>query len=217
MPISPLQLYMLVIVGEIEQQLTMTKFWFRGGSASPASTIPIEMAQIHAQFKSTCLPKYQLFCSSRWHGNHLMILNMSTKPRQMIDEVINVSGGQDAISLPAFASGVLSLRSGFADRTRNGRLFLPSPDTGSSDGSRLTAGAFGLLQAFGAELIAKFGPSGTNAYGRIGIFSRKLGVTQPLGPGSPMNYSTAGWTQCTEVIARSEIATQRKRKLGRGQ
>jgi hypothetical protein len=217
MPISPLQLYVMLLVGEIENQLTITKFWFRGGSASPASTIAIEMSNIHSHFKSTLLPKYQAFCSSRWHGNHLMLINLTTEPKQMIDDVITVSGFQDAISLPAFAAGVLSLRSGFADRTRNGRIFLPSPSTGDSDGSRLTGASLGLLQAFGSQLLTSFGTSGVNAYGRIGIFSRKLGVTRVTVPIPKLNYSTAGWTQCTAVIARSEIATIRKRKLGRGQ
>lgn len=217
MPLSPLKLYMMLIVGELENQLTITKFWFRGGTASPASTVTVEMTQIHAAFKANILPKYQAFCSSRWHGNHLLLMEMTTRPRQMIDEVIAVSGFQDAISLPAFSSGVLSLRSGFSDRTRNGRLFLPSPSSGDCDGSRLSSASFGLLQTFGNSLLTYFGPSGSNAYGRIGIFSRKLGVTRVLTPTPQLNYSIAGWTQCTEVIARSEIATQRKRKLGRGQ
>lgn len=216
MPLSPLKLYMLLIVGEIEQQETITKFWFKGGTASPASTVQAEISNIHSGFKTSVLPKYQAFTSSRWHGNHLMILEMTTRPRVMIDETIAVSGFQDAISLPAFSSGVLSLRSGLSDRTRNGRLFLPSPSSGDCDGSRLTGASFGLLQAFGNQLLTTFGPTGTNAYGRIGIFSRKLGVTRVLTPLPQLNYSTAGWTQCTEVIARSEIATQRKRKLGRG-
>lgn len=217
MPVTPRQLYMMQLVGELEQQLTITKFWFRGGDSSPASTIAIEMSNIHAHFKSTVLPKYQAFCSSRWHGNHLILICMTTEPKQMIDETIAVSGFQDAISLPAFASGVLSLRSGFASRTRNGRVFLPSPSTGDGDGSRLTGASFGLLQAFGNQLLTSFGTSGVNAYGRIGIFSRKLGVTRVLTPTPKLNYSTAGWTQCTEVIARSQIATQRRRRLGFGQ
>jgi hypothetical protein len=217
MPISPLQLYMMQIVGEIENQLTITKFWFKGNSASPASTIAIEMSNIHSHFKSTVLPKYQAFCSSRWHGNHLMLINLTTEPKQMIDDVIAVSGFQDAISLPSFAAGVLSLRSGFANRNRNGRIFLPSPSTGDGDGSRLTGASFGLLQAFGSQLLTSFGTSGVNAYGRIGIFSRQLGVTRVLAPTPHLVYSTNGWTQCTQVIARSEIKTQRRRMLAHGQ
>lgn len=142
---------------------------------------------------------------------------MTTKPRVMMDEVLSVSGVQDAISLPAFSGGLLSLRSGFSDRTRNGRLFIPSPSSGDCDGSRLTGASFGLLAALGGALVNTFGPTGTNTYGRLGIMSMKLGRTQPGGPGTPYNYSLAGFTACTDIIPRSEIATIRKRKLGRGQ
>lgn len=216
MPVSPIQLYMLQVVGEIENQVTINRFWFKGHTASPASTILIEMSNIHSHFKSTVLPKFQAYCSSRWHGNHLMILNMSTRPRQMVDEVINVAGLQDAMSLPSYSAGLLSLRSGFADRTRNGRIYLPPTDAGNNDGSRHSGAAFGLLQAFGAQLLTSFGPAGVNTYGRIGIFSPKLGRTQPGGAGTQMNYSVAGWTACTEIIPRSLIATQRKRYVGKG-
>lgn len=217
MPITPNKLYMVTLVGEIENQLTMNRFWVKGHTASPASTVVAEINGIYGGFNTGIIPVYRNFLSSRWHGNHISIVEMTTRPRQMLDVVLSSSGVQDAISLPAFAAGILSLRSGFADRTRNGRLFIPSPDSGSCDGSRLTGGAFGLLQAIGAAVLNVFGPTGSNTYGRIGIFSRKLGVTRVAGPPPVLNYSTNGWTACTEMIARSEIGTIRKRKLGRGQ
>lgn len=217
MPVSPLQLYMFMIVGELHQQLTVTRLWFRGHTASPASTVAIELSNIKTGVVNSILPAYRNFLSSAWHGNHLLAMNMTTVPRIMIDEVISASGVQDAISLPSFNAGVLSLRTGLSGRTRNGRLFLPSPSSGDCDGSRLTGASLGLLQAFGNTLLNVFGPTGTNAYGRIGVFSRKLGVTRNAGPPPSLSYSIAGWTAVTEVIARSEIATMRKRKLGRGQ
>lgn len=217
MPITPNKLYMIRLIGELENQLTITTLWVKGHTASPASTVTAEMSGLRLNMVNSIIPAYRNFVSSRWHGNHLLILEMTTKPRQMWDEVLAVSGVQDAISLPAFAGGLLSLRSGFSDRARNGRLFIPSPSSGDCDGSRLTGASFGLLSSLGGALINTWGPTGTNTYGRLGIMSMKLGRTQPGGPGTPYNYSTAGWTQCTEIIPRSEIATIRKRKLGRGQ
>jgi hypothetical protein len=217
MPITPPKLYMVRIVGEIEQQLTITTLWLKGHTASPASTVAAEISGIKSGMSATVIPAYRTCLSSKWHGNHQVILEMTTKPRVMDDIILSISGVQDAISLPAFNSQLLSLRSGFSDRSRNGRLFLPPADSGACDGSRLIGGSFGLLQAFGAALFNLWGPAGTNNYVRLGIFSPKLGRTQPLGPGTPYNYSVAGWNQCTEIIARSEISSTRKRRLGHGQ
>jgi hypothetical protein len=216
MPITPNKLYMVRIIGEIEQQLTITTLWLKGHTASPASTVSAEISGIKSGMSGTIIPAYRACLSSKWHGNHQIIMEMTTKPRVMDDTILSISGVQDAISLPAFDSQLCSLRSGFSDRSRNGRVFLPPPDSGACDGSRLIGGSFGLLQAFGAALFNTWGPSGTNTYVRLGIMSMKLGRTQPLGPGTPYNYSLAGWTACTEVIARSEISSTRKRRLGHG-
>lgn len=217
MPISPLKLYCCWIVGELDNQLTVTRLWFRGGTSSPASTVTAEIGGIRSGIVTSILPAYRNFCSSLWHGNHLQIMEMTTTPRVMIDEVISVSGIGDAQSLPSFCAGVLSIRTGFSGRTRAGRLFLPGIPDGGSLNSKLTGASFGQLQAFGTTLLNVFGPSGTNAYGRWGVFSRKLGVTRSAGPPPSLSYSIAGWTQATEAIARFDVATMRKRKLGRGQ
>lgn len=217
MPVTPRQLYVSMIVGELHGQLTVTRFWIRGGDSSPASTIAAEIAGIRLAMFNTILPAYKNFLTSAWHGNHMLTMNLTTNPKVMIDEVIAVSGDQDATALPSFCAGLLSLRTGFAGRTRSGRLYLPGIASGDSDASLLTGGAFGLLQTFGNTLISTFGPSGSSTYGRLGVFSRKLGVTRVVGPPPSLTYSTAGWTQITQAIARPEVASMRKRKLGRGQ
>lgn len=217
MPITPAMMYMVRIIGELEQQLTITTLWLKGHTASPASTVQAEISGIKSGMSATVIPAYRNCLSSKWHGNHQVILEMTRQPRVMDDITLSISGVQDAISLPAFNAQLCSLRSGFSNRSRNGRLFLPSPDSGACDGSRLTGGSFGLLQAFGAALYNLWGPSGTNTYVRLGIFSPKLGRTQPLGPGTPYSYSTAGWNQVTEIIPRSELSSIRKRRLGHGQ
>jgi hypothetical protein len=147
----------------------------------------------------------------------MVTMEMTVRPRAMIDEVIAVSGDQDATALPSFCAPVLSYRTGFSGRSYCGRIYLPGLAEGSSVSSRLSGGAFGLVAALGAALKSTFGPTGTNAYGRIGVFSRLAGVTRSIGPPPVLNYSIAGWTQITEYIARPDIGSQRKRKLGIGQ
>lgn len=217
MPITPRKLYQAMIVGELHGQLTVTRFWIRGGDASPASTVQAEIAGVRTGMLNLILPAYQAFCSSAWHGNHLLILEMTVLPRVMIDDVISVAGQADAQSLPSFCAGLLSLRTGFSGRSRCGRIYVPGIAVGDDQDSRLTGSAFGALQALGNTLNTTFGPAGSNAYGRVGVFSRKLGVTRNIGPPPSLTYSIAGWTQATTFIARPDIATMRKRKLGVGQ
>ena len=217
MPVTPTKLYMVRIIGELEQQLTITTLWLKGHTASPASTVGAEISGIKQGMSTVVIPAYRQCLTSSWHGNHQIILEMTTKPRVMDDIVLSISGVQDAVGLPAWDAQLLSLRTGFSDRSRNGRLFLPPADNGSCDGSRLQGFQFGFLQAFGAALHNLWGPSGTNNYVRLGVMSMKNGRTQPGGPGTPYTYSISGWTQVTEIIPRSEIASMRKRRLGHGQ
>lgn len=217
MPITPRKLYMATIVGSLHGQLTMTRLWLRGGDASPASQVKTELAGIRTGLFGPVLDAYKACLSSAWHGNHLSIIEMTVRPREMIDEVIAVSGNQDADALPSFCAALLSFRTGFSGRSYAGRLYLPGVASTLSTESRLDGSAFGLVQAFGASLLSTFGPNGTNFYGRVGVFSVKLGVTTNVGPPKTLNYSIAGWRQITECIARPDIATMRKRKLGVGQ
>jgi len=217
MPISPRKLYCCTIVGELHGQQVMTRFWIRGGDASPASTVTAEITNIRAGMFTNILPAYKACLTSAWHGNHMTTMEMTTRPRVMIDEVIAVSGDQDADALPSFCAAVLSYRTGFSGRSYAGRVYLPGLYAGSSESSRLVGGAFGLVQSLGATLLSTFGPTGTNTYGRVGVFSRLAGVTRSAGPPPVLNYSILGWTQITQYIARADVGTQRKRKLGVGQ
>lgn len=123
---------------------------------------------------------------------------------------------QTGNSLPSFCAGLLSLRTGLTGRSRVGRIYVPGVAEDLSDNSRLEGAYTSVLQTLGSTLLTRYGPSGSFAHCRIGVFSRKLGVVRNPLPTPTLSYNLNGWTQITAFIARNEIATQRKRKLARG-
>lgn len=217
MPVTPRQLYQVKLIGELHGQLTETRFWLRGGDSSPASTVAAEIAGIRLPFINTIIPAIKSFCNQEWHAKTLLTVQMSVRPGIFIDDVLTGGGSQVGDSLPSFCAGLLSLRTGLTGRERVGRIYLPGVAEDFSQDSRLAGDYLGILQSIGNTLLSTFGPSGSTGYGRIGVFSRKLGVTRNIGPPPTLSYSINGWTQITSFIARPEVATMRKRKLARGQ
>lgn len=217
MPVSPIQLYMVKYIGELHGQVTETRFWVKGHTASPASTVAAEIQGIRNEFFGAILTAFKACCNQEWHAKTLLTVQMTQRPGIFIDDFLTGGGIISGNALPSFCSGVLSLRTGITGRSRVGRLYIPGVPEDFSQDSKFSGDYLGIIQSLGSTILGKFGPSGTVGYGRIGVFSRKLGVTRSAGPPPSLSYSTAGWTQVTSFIARSEVATQRKRKLGRGQ
>lgn len=213
MPLSPLQLYCAKLIGELHGQTTETRFWLRGGTSSPASTVAAELQGIRNDMITYVVPAVKAFASQEWHAKTLLTIQMSARPGSFIDDVLSGGGSQVGDSLPSFCAGLLSLRTGLTGRSRVGRIYLPGVAEDFSQDSKLAGDYLGILQSLGSTLLARFGPSGATGYGRIGVFSRKLGVTRNPGPPPTLAYSTAGWTQITSFIARPEVASMRKRKL----
>jgi hypothetical protein len=217
MPLSPRQLYRIKVIGELHGQYTQNEFWIRGADASPASTVAVEIGAINNHFRDNVIPLIKNFASQEWAAKTMLTVQMSANPGVFIDNVLTGGGIQLEHSLPSYCAGLLSLRTGLTGRSRVGRIYVPGVAEDRSSSSRLEGDYLAILQSLGSALLGFYGPSGSHAYGRIGVFSRKLGVTRM--PGAPpwLQYSTAGWTQITAFIARNEVATIRKRKLARGQ
>lgn len=217
MPVSPRQLYKVKVIGELHGQYTQNEFWFRGGDSSPASTVQAEITGINNDFRDQIIPLIKNFASQEWYAKTMLTVQMSASPGIFIDNVLTGNGIQLEHSLPSFCGGVLSLRCGLTGRSRIGRLYIPGVAEDRSSLSRLEGDYLAILQTLGSTLLGRYGPTGTVGYGRIGVFSRLLGVSRIALPTPHLLYSTAGWTQITAFIARNEIGTIRKRKLARGQ
>lgn len=196
----------------------MTLFHFRALTTSPHSSHTGEANALINDVKTLILPKIQAFASDDWTALTILCVSLIPRPGVLLEDRLgNATGFQPDESLPSFCAGLLSLRSGVAGRSAHGRIYIPGVPENALDSSKLTGVALGLLSDIGTALTARFGNTGSSNYARYCIFSRKLGVTRNPGPPPTLTYSMTGAFTVSSVIARPEIATQRKRKLQRGQ
>lgn len=217
MPLTPRQLYRVIITGELHGQQTMNLFHFRGADSSPASTITAEITNLYNDFNTNVIPAYKLCICQEWQAKSLKVVQLTANPGAFIDQVLVGNGAQTGDSLPSHDAGVLSFRTGLTGRTRAGRIYVPGVPEDNSASSRYEVGLLSVVQSLGTLLVNRYGPTGTSSSGRFGVFSRKMGVIRHPGPPPWLEYTLTGWTQITAAIARPELGTMRKRKQHHGE
>lgn len=214
---TPRGLYRLKLVGELHGQLTETAFHFKGADSNSYTSYLAEMQALHDDFTSNIITPYKTFCNQEWKAKSLLTIQLLPTPGILLESILTGGGVQVGNSLPSFCAGLLSLRTGFTGRSYHGRIYIPGVSEDLSSLGKLEGNYLSLLQSLGATLLTRYGPSGAANSARLGVFSRKLGVTRVTLPIPHLTYSLSGWNQLSTVVARAEIATQRKRKLARGQ
>lgn len=217
MPLTPRGLYRISLIGELHGQATQTAFHFTTSESSAQSSYQTELNETMDNFISTIMPLWQVFCSQEWVAKTLVGITLIPKQAVFIEKRFSSgTGGQPNNSLPSFCAGLLSLRTGVGGRNRIGRLYVPGVAEDSSSASRLEGVYLGLLSNLGNKLVSQYGANGAYPWVHYGVFSRKLGVTRVTGPPPTLNYNIAGFQRISNIIARPEIATVRRRKLARG-
>lgn len=218
MALDPKGLYRIKLIGEVHGQATETAFHFQTSDVNVQPSYEVELRETMEDFIQYILPKVQAFCSQQWSAKTLVGVTLIPRESVFIETRIpNGAGFQSDDSLPSHDAGLLSLRTGKGGRSRIGRLYLPGVSENLSSTSRLEGQYLGLLSDFGSTLTQRYGLNGAYPYIRYGVFSRKLGVTRVLLPTPHLIYSHNGFTIVRNTVARPEIATQRRRKLARGQ
>jgi hypothetical protein len=118
-----------------------------------------------------------------------------------------VTGGSGGDPLPPQDACVFSLRTTLAGRSFRGRFYLPSlQETGQSSG-KFDSSQLAILQAVAANLLAVFGPTGTDTKWQLVVISREAAGVPRVPPiGTPV----------TTILVRDIVYTQRRRTVGRG-
>lgn len=120
----------------------------------------------------------------------------------------NVPGSDASDSLPPQCAVVFSLGTALKGRSYRGRFYLPGVCEGSTLAGALTAAATTNYLTISAQLLAVFGPSGSNANWRLAVISRYLNGVERVTPvGTPV----------TSVTLNTTIYTQRRRVAGYGE
>lgn len=215
--VNPLGLYHLSMFGELHGQTTQNVFHFQTRASSIGSSYAFEATQLINDFETNVLPKVKAFCCDDWAVKTLLVTTLIPKSVVLVEKRIATGAGvQSDDSLPSFCAGLLSLRTGVGGRSGHGRLYIPGVPENLSSASRTEGSLLTILSDIGAVLLNRYSNSGGFSYARYGVYSRKLGVTRSAGPPPTLNFSHAGFFPVTEIIARPEIATMRKRKLSHG-
>lgn len=139
------------------------------------------------------------------HGRQLSV------PAPVYDSAYALAGGVATDNLPPQSAMVATLRTGFAGRSKRGRLYFGAfPESAQVDGVWDAAWVTAFQNALDA-MVAALGLGGTDPDYQWGVWSRVLGGEDP----GPYNLA-AGWTPITAAVVRSTVYTQRRRAIGIG-
>lgn len=120
-----------------------------------------------------------------------------------VDASATVAGSSIQADLPPQCAVLYSLKTALKGRSYRGRFYLPGPvQTDETDGA-WSAGAITAYTTILTQLLAVFGPAGSNGDWRLGVisrFSNKQKRAQPI------------ITQVTSISLDPLVATQRPRR-----
>lgn len=211
-------LFKLILRGEVHGQRTENSFHFRAALDSPSTNIQEDCEILALDFASELLPLFQAFASDDWKAKTIRTVTLNPAGLGLTEIAIqNGTGFQQGDGLPSFCAGLLSLRTGFGGRSRHGRLYVPGVAEDAQEESRLVGANLTQLRDIGGMLIGRYGVGGSSTRFRYGVYSPKLGDTPNAGPPPSIEHSISGFTQVTQIVARNEIATMRKRALHHGE
>lgn len=124
-----------------------------------------------------------------------------TNPSLGQDQAIGAQGGQSGDALPPQTASLVSWRTGFVGRRNRGRTYLPAPVETVQSAGTLSAGMLTAMADFAVAAIALQDPANLGtAWFHLVIYHHDLGTS----------------TDVNSYLVRSELATQRRRRLGSG-
>jgi hypothetical protein len=199
-------IYEVVVEFSLHGSSCLNVYHFKGSSSF--SSLPDLLNDVIGCVRTALLPALSVDAK-------LVNVRGKTIYPALSDESI-ISGGAGDVGAVAtdsdvsFAAGLLSLRTGLGGRSNRGRKYIAGvPESGISQ-SRLTTGELALLLTFATCLANKFiSGFSTDPY-FIGVLSRKK-----MKP--PQSLSAlAAFRACESISVSGVLATQVRRKLGRG-
>lgn len=224
MPVAPgteieiSYLFRIDIIGEVHGQITQTSFHFSAYGAMLLNP-PISIgSSLLTHFKSLMLPAYMACTSEQWRPITVLCYSMIPKSEVLLEEpATTFGGGQDSVSLPSFVSVCIRLRTGFGGKSRTGSIHLPAVAQDLVTDSKLQDSYLVAYREFRDILLGAYGVQGSSSSFLYGLYSRKLGDTQPGGPGTGIHHSLSGFYPITAMFIDRDVGTIRKRKLGHGE
>ncbi len=121
----------------------------------------------------------------------------------------DATGQQSAAALNQTVALVFTKRTGVSGKSHRGRIYVSAvPSNMSSDQCRLNVTGAGIAGTFVSQVIAAFGPSGSNGHLQFGVYSGAIGGLHP--------FTVAGWQPVTSMDPQIIFGNQRRRRVGVG-
>lgn len=210
-------LYRLVVFGLLHGQLIENGFWFRDTAPGEIlvfeQSLQILMQDWQAQVKELWLD----VASSEYQLLQLSGSTMNPKfgPVHTV-EFTNTFGAQTPLSLPSHDAGLISWRTGFGGRSMRGRTYLAGIPADDALHSHIEDPTLTRMVALATKHVNYWGAAGTSGVHQFGVYSHKIGDTHDPSLPTQLVYGQAGFHVVSEAIVREQVATQRHRKVGRG-
>lgn len=193
--------FRFTLIGEYELSVNMNVLHYEvvgmaGTGATPTQILNGLLADVKADYLDAMNAGYNLT------GARLQqILPVKGDPLEVAvapPEPGTVAGD----GMPGYVSAVISLRTGIADRSHRGRIFLPARSESDSAGSVLNAGALTLITTAATTLVGPItqGVAPNTSDMQLTVFSKLLNNSTPV----------------EEFLVRPTLKTQRRRMVGRG-
>jgi hypothetical protein len=211
-------LYRMTVFIYLNSVQCQQQFWFRSKPTTPAPNIQTECDTIAADWRTYIRPKYQAFMTGECQmtGSITTCLNPDSLA-QTVETYSLIFGSAAGDALPPHDAGILSLYSGYPGRRTHGRLYIPGVPEGQTAQGNLSTAWQTKLDDIGFTLLQHYGETGTFAYAWGGVYSRKNGAVRIPTPFPHYTYSPLAHLPWRRYVANLRVATQRHRKLGRGQ
>lgn len=103
---------------------------------------------------------------------------------------------------------VVTKRTGVAGKTHRGRIYFPGIPTTQADQAGLNTAGAAIWLTITNNLMATYGPSGTDLNLQIGVYSGSIGGFNP--------FTVAGWQPLTSLDVQPIFGNQRRRRIGVG-
>jgi len=161
----------------------------------------VSPAGVVFELKTYFLAYLKTVQSDKVAWNLIMVKNLSVASQETYQgSFTNIVGTLGGIVHPNFSAVLWSLRTGLADRSHRGRLYIAGVVSSQAGDGYLTSAYQTSNQTAITNLLTRYGIGNTQSNMEWGVYSRKLSTFSPI----------------TNIVLRTNVMVQRRRNIGVG-
>jgi hypothetical protein len=166
-----------------------------------------------AEFKANAQTQYRAMIASGFGIRRYAARSMIPYNTDFYETIENptLTGTGGTTAVPAVCAGIITWRTGQPGRRKRGRSYLPGISINNTDFAGRLAAVFiaNTVNAFGNQVMTRWGPTGASTTTEIGVWSR-------LNAGPDPPFDPAGFTPITAFTAQPALGSMGTRRFGRG-